>query len=133
MGHDLRIAPAQYVPLVIILHVCVKPGYQQAHVLEALMEVFSARRLPNGQLGFFHPDNLRFSQSVDVSDIVAAAQAVPGVEWSRVTRLERLGQGDQGEMANGCLLVGPTEIVRVDSDLGFPENGSITFEVEGGR
>jgi hypothetical protein len=31
-------------------------------------------------LGFFHPDNLTFGEGVYLSKLVAAAQAVPGVE-----------------------------------------------------
>jgi predicted phage baseplate assembly protein len=133
MGHDLRVAPALYVPLAITLHVCVKPDYQRAHVLAALRDVFSNHKLAAGQLGFFHPDALKFGQSVVASRMVATAQAVPGVLWSRVTQLERLGQGDRGDLANGFLPIDSTEIARVDSDPGFPENGSITFEMEGGR
>jgi predicted phage baseplate assembly protein len=139
MGHDLRVTAAHYVPLAITLRVCVKPGYQQAHVLAGLIQAFGPRVLPNGKLGFFHPDNLRFGQSVDASQIVAAAQAVPGVLWSRVTRLERLGEGDMGELAKGFLSIAPSEIARVDNAggvgfrPGFPEDGSIAFEMEGGR
>ena len=133
MGHDLQVVAARYVPLTIELTVCVKPGHQQAHVRAALTEVFSSGIQPDGRLGFFHPDNLRFGGSVDASQIVAAAQAVEGVQWSRVTRLERLGEGDAGEVAAGTLLSGSSEIARVDSLNGFPERGSIAFVMEGGR
>jgi predicted phage baseplate assembly protein len=139
MGHDLRVVPARYVPLDIGLTVCVKPGYLQAHVLAALMGAFGNRPLPDGTLGFFHPDNLRFAESVEVSGIVAAAQRVAGVQWSRVTRLERTGEGDGGELADGRVVLAPTEIARVDGAgaagavHGYPECGSITFEMEGGR
>lgn len=139
IGHDLRVAQARYVPLAITMFVCVKPGFVQAHVRAALVDAFRARVRRDGGNGFFHPDNLRFGQSVDVSDLVAVAQAVTGVVWSRVTQLERLGEGPADEIATGTLTLGPTEIARVDSiggvgsQRGFPEFGSITFEMEGGR
>ena len=133
IGHDLRVAAARYAPLAITLHVCVAPGFQQAHVLAALTDVFSSRIRKDGTRGFFHPDNLRFGQAVETSPLQAAAQRVAGVRWSRVTRLERLGDGDRGDLANGVLPIAPTEVARVDSDPGFPENGAIAFDMEGGR
>jgi predicted phage baseplate assembly protein len=133
MGHDLEVTPARYVPLTIVIHVCVKADYQRAHVLAALREIFSVRKLASGGAGFFHPDNLRFGQGVSLSRLTAAAQAVAGVQWAQVKTLERMGEGDQGEVENGYLPIQATEIVRVDNDPGFPENGTIYFEMEGGR
>jgi predicted phage baseplate assembly protein len=133
IGHDLRVEPADYVPLDISLHVCVKPDYQRAHVLAALRETLGSRPLRIGGNGFFYPDNLRFGDGVAVSRLVAAAQAVPGVLWARVDCLQRMGEGDQGELEAGYLPIHPTEIARCDSDPGFPENGTLAFVMEGGR
>ena len=133
LGHALRVAPARYVPLDILVTVCVRAGFQQGHVLRALQDVFGSGRRRDGGLGFFHPDNLRFRSSVDVSEIVAVAQEVEGVVWSRVDRLERLGEGDAGELDSGTSRIGATEIARVDSRNGFPEFGSIRFKPEGAR
>jgi predicted phage baseplate assembly protein len=132
IGHELRVGPAIYVPLSISLHVFVMPSYQQAHVRAALLDRFAARPLPDGTLGFFAPDNLRFGKRVVASEIVATAQSIPGVLWSRVTQLQRVGQGDAGELALGFLALGPAEIARVDN-TGFPEDGTFTLQMEGGR
>lgn len=133
MGHALRVAPARYVPLTIVVDVCVKPDHQRAHVRSALGDAFASGLRADGRPGFFHPDNLRFRSSVDVSEIVAVAQAVDGVQWCRVSKLERLGEGDAGEIDAGSLAVASVEIPRVDSRPGFPEDGSITFKMDGGR
>ena len=133
MGHALRVAPARYVPLAIVVAVCVKASYDPAHVLAALADLFTSGCRADGERGFFHPDNMRFRSHVDVSDIVAQAQTVQGVVACWVRRLERLGEGDAGEIEAGTLPIAPTEIPRVDSRNGFPEFGSITFEVENGR
>jgi hypothetical protein len=132
IGHDLRVGPAAYVPLTISLHVFVMPSYQQAHVRAELLDRFAARPRSDGTLGFFAPDNLRFGQRVVASHIVAFAQSVHGVLWSRVTQLQRTGEGDAGELAAGFLALGPTEIARVDN-TGFPEDGTLTLQMEGGR
>ena len=133
MGHGLHVASARYVPLDIVLAVCVKPGYQRAHVRAALEDAFASCLRDDGRPGFFHPDNMRFRSTVDVSEIVALAQGVEGVLWCRVTKLERLGEGDASELEDGTLPVAAVEIPRVDSRNGFPEYGSITFAMDGGR
>lgn len=133
MGHDLRVVAARRVPLDLGLFVCVRDGYLRGHVRAALLEAFSNRLLADGRRGFFHPDALSFGQGVYLSQIVAAAQAVAGVESVRVTRLERLYEGPNGELESGVLPLGPLEIARLDNDPGFPEHGRLTLELEGGR
>jgi hypothetical protein len=133
MGHDLDVRPARHVPLDIELHVCVLPHYLRGHVEAALLEVFSNRVFPDGRRGFFHPDNLTFGTGIFLSQLVAAAQAVAGVESVQVTRLQRLDEGDNGEIASGVLPLGPTEIAQLDNDPNFPERGKLTLVMGGGR
>jgi hypothetical protein len=147
IGHDLRVLPAQTVPLDIVLDVCVDEDYLRGHVEAELREVFSNRVLTDGTLGFFHPDRLTFGTGVYVSALVSAAQAVTGVTRVRVTRLvrmfelppsdpvtivfRRVERGDAIE--EGVLALSDSEIARVDSDRTFPDRGRITFEMRGGR
>jgi hypothetical protein len=133
IGHDLVVAPAAYVPLLVELSVCVLPGFQRAHVRAALLEALSNRRLGPGRLGYFHPDNLGFGDAVTVSGLTSAAQAVPGVESVDVTRLERLWEGDHGEVAGGALRLAPDEVARLDNDPARPQNGTLVLSLGGGR
>ena len=133
IGHDLRVAAAQYVPLDIELLVCVKAHYLRGHVKAALLNVFSNRDLPNGQRGFFHPDDLSFGEGVYLSDLVAAAQGVTGVESVVVTKLQRLFDGNHQAIEEGILKLGPLEVARLDNDPNFPENGKLVLDVRGGR
>ncbi len=142
MGYDLTVAPAEYVPIDLSLVVCVLPDYLRAHVETALLDVFSNRVLPDGTLGFFHPDNLTFGEGVYVSKIVAAAQPVPGVQNVKVTELERFEASEPppskdvpGEEVphDWVLRMGPFEIARLDNDSNFPENGRLTLDLRGGR
>ena len=64
IGHDVVVRPAKRVPLDIELLVCVLPGYLRAHVKQALLDVFSHRRTPDGRPGLFHPDRLSFGDGV---------------------------------------------------------------------
>ncbi len=133
MGHDLRVLAARYVPLDLKLEVCALPGYLRAHVKAALLDVFSNRVLPGGQLGFFQPDNLTFGEGVFLSQIIATAQAVPGVECVTVTRFHRLFESPNHELENGVLPMRVNEIAQLDNDPNYPEHGQLEIQVKGGR
>jgi hypothetical protein len=133
IGHDLVVKPARYVPLDIELCVQVLPDHLRGHVKAALLRLFSNRALPDGSLGFFHPDNLTFGEGVYLSKLVAAAQAVLGVENVTVKKFERQFEGPNGEKEDGVLPLGPLEIARLDNDPSFPENGKLVLEMGGGR
>ncbi|MDN5940283.1 MAG: putative baseplate assembly protein [Nitrospira sp.] len=133
IGHNLIVKSARRVPLDIELIVCVLPGYLRGHVKAALLDLFSNRRLTDGRLGMFHADNVSFGDGIYLSTLVAAAQAVPGVESVKVTKLQRLYEPANSEIANGVLPLGPLEIARLDNDPSFPENGRMSLDVRGGR
>ena len=103
--------------------------YLSGHVKAALLELFSNRVLPDGRLGFFHPDNLTFGAAIMVSKMVALARSVTGVENVVVTRLQRYREAAGRELADGVLKLGPLEIGRLDNDPSFPENGKFAFEM----
>jgi hypothetical protein len=93
--------------------------------------------LPSGSKGFFHPDSFTFGQDLFVSKIFAAVMAVPGVKSAQITRLARLhtAQPDSetnANLAQGFLGVGPDQIIRLDNDRNFPENGSLTVRPKRG-
>ena len=133
IGHDLRVHAARRVPLDIELRVCVLRDHLRAHVEAALLEVFGNRQVADGRLGLFHPDRLSFGDGVYLSALVAAAQAVAGVESVAVTRLHRLYEAPNDEIENGVLPLGPLEIARVDNDPSLPENGRLRLDMRGGR
>lgn len=133
IGHDVRVTRATYAPLDIEMRVCVKPDYVTGYVKAELLDVFSNRVLPDGRLGFFHPDNLTFGSGIMVSKLVAVAHSVTGVENVIVTRLQRYREAAGRELADGILKIGPLEVPRLDNDLNSPENGKIAFTMMGGR
>lgn len=114
-GVDVVAAHPVYVPLEIVLAVCLLPGYLAGDVTRALARTFSAGTLPDGQRGFFHPDNFTFGRPLFLSDVVAAAMAVPGVFWADVgdddrpggLRFRRLGRPAAGEVERGRIEAAP--------------------------
>jgi hypothetical protein len=134
IGHDVEVVPATYVPLDLELKVWVLPDYLQGHVASALLDVFSDRVLSDGTLGLFHPHNLGFGLGVYQSRVIAAAQAVTGVETVAVVRLARLLDESQGAVPPGGVLeLGPLEVAQLDNDPSAPQRGRFRLRMAGGR
>jgi hypothetical protein len=133
ISHDVVVVQASYVALDIAMTVCVLPHYLRGHVKVALLNVFSNGIMPDGAKGFFHPDNLSFGEGIYLSKLVAAAQAVEGVESVVITKLQPFFAGPNQEIQNGILSLGPFEVARLDNDPSFPENGKLTLDMRGGR
>jgi hypothetical protein len=131
-GYDLEIADPIYVPLDLALLVCVLPGYFRSDVLAALRRAFSRQEFADGTRGFFHPDNFTFGQSLFLSRVCAAAMAVTGVASVELKKFQRWGLPANHELDNALIPAAPLEILRLDNDRNFPENGRIEFELHGG-
>ncbi|HEX6899521.1 MAG TPA: putative baseplate assembly protein [Thermoanaerobaculia bacterium] len=124
IGHDVVVKRAVAVSLDIELLVCVRPAYVKGHVQAALLEVLR---------GYFHPDKLSFGEGIALSKLIAAAQAVTGVESVTAKKFQRQHEEAELELENGFLPLGPLEIARLDNDPRFPDNGRITLTMRGGR
>ena len=142
IGYDLLVAPAEYVPLTVSLRVCVLPNYLRGHVESAVLDALSNRVLPDGGLGFFHPDNLSFGDGIYASRLIAAVQAIPGVQNVKLTELERFEISEPSAdpttsteevPSTSVLSLGPLQIARLDNDPNYPENGVLTLDIRGGR
>ena len=131
-GHDVAVDSPRFVPLDLLLRVCVAPGFFRADVERALLEVFGSGGGGARPRGFFHPDLLTFGQPIHLSAVVAAAMEVAGVQWVRPVRFQRWGRPAAGELAAGRITFGRLEIARLDNDPSLPENGRIDFDMEGG-
>ena len=132
-GYDLEVDAPRFVSLEIDMHVCVKEGYFREDVKAALLKIFSANMLPDGRRGVFHPDNFTFGQSVYLSPLIAAAQAVDGVQSLAVTTFQRQGTPDPQLLAAKKLDLGRLEIARCENDPNFVEHGLFTLTLGGGK
>ena len=131
-AYDLEIRGPRFVPLSLEVNVCAKAGYFRSNVKEKLLEVFSCFDLPDGTRGFFHPDNLTFGQPVYLSHIYKKAMAVSGVESVEVKKFQEWAKKPNKEIENGMFQPEELEIIRLDNDPNFPENGKIDFIMFGG-
>jgi len=135
-GYDIQISGPVYVPVDLALQVSVATGSSQSDVEQALLQVFSSGTLLNGSLGFFHPDNFTFGDNLFASKIYAAAMTVPGVQSVTIARLarSRAAQPEQKtslNLAQGFLQTGADEVIRLDNDRNFPENGTLAVTASG--
>ncbi len=131
-GYDLEIDAPQFVALDIELHVCVAAGYFRAQVLQAVSERLSAGVRANGQPGFFHPDRFTFGQPVWLSPLVAAVQAVDGVDAVTATRFQRLLLPGATSLADGVIPIGRFEVAELANDPNFRERGRLVIDIGGG-
>ena len=132
-GQDVEVDGPQYVSLEMEMIVCVKWNYRTSDVKAAMLETFSNRILPDGRRGLFHPDNFTFGQTVYLSSLYAAAQAVPGVDSLDITKFQRQRIPSNEALESGKLELGRLEIARLDNDPDFPEHGVFTLIMKGGR
>jgi Baseplate J-like protein len=131
-GHDLEIESPRFVPLDVAMTVRVKPGYFSSEVKNNLILTFSDRVLKEGVLAFFHPDNFSFGQPVYLSQIIASAMLVAGVESVVVDRFQRQGLPAQGELETGRISCGRLEIALLNNGASRSDQGKIKFMLEGG-
>lgn len=132
-GYDLEVNSPRYVPLDVGLHVCVKDDYFRADVLKAVATVLSSDVLPDGSLGLFHPDNFSFGQPVYLSRVIAAAQAIEGVDSVRADSFRRLGDPTLVSLQEGVIEIGNLEIAQLANNPNFPERGKLALAGGGGK
>ena len=132
-GYDLEVDAPRFVALDIELHLCVLHDYLRSDVLRAVRAVLGSGVLADGRLGAFHPDNFSFGAPVYLSRIIAAAQAVEGVESVAATRFARRAAPGTVALAEGLIRIGRLEIARLDNNPNFPERGRLTLTAGGGK
>jgi hypothetical protein len=132
-GYDLEINAPVYVPLDIVIDVCVDSYHMRADVEQALLNALSNRVLPDGTRGFFYPDNFSFGQALYLSQLYAAVMAADGVDSASVTQLQRWGKLPNNELQQGYIPMDRLEILRLDNDRNFPENGALRLNMGGGK
>ena len=132
-GQDLQLQSPQYVSLEIELQVSVNPNYFQGHVEQSLLAVLGSGVLPNGQKGLFYPDSFTFGQSVYLSPIYAAVRSVAGVLSVTATKFQPLGVDSPRYLSAGAIKLGPFQVARLENDPGFPDHGTLTLVMRGGK
>lgn len=146
IGEDIEIRPPDFVPLDIRLVVCAAPLFWPEDLRFDLEEAFAEGYTTSGEMGFFHPDNWSFGQSLYASQIIERALAVEGVDrvievgmrlWDRAggptTETLILDPEDLPPPDALQIDVGSNQIIRVANDPNALEFGRMMIVVKGGR
>ena len=111
MGYELSLRGPQYVPLSICLRVQLQPNHQRRTVERALRRTLGSQRFSQDETGFFHPSRLTFGQPVYLSQVIAQAMGVPGVQEVFVSEFRRL-DNPVGTVASPAIAIQRREIAR---------------------
>jgi hypothetical protein len=130
IGDDLEVRGPEFVPLDVVVRLCVDRRYWPRDVRFLLEAEFSTGYAPDGSPAFFHPDRWTFGQPLRASEILARAQKVEGVHHVLAVEMRRLYDAAP---AGEVVAVGPSQIVRVENDPDHRERGVIRFDLRGGR
>jgi len=98
-----------------------------------VLRALGATRNPDGSTGFFHPDNLTFGTPVYLSAIYARVMAVEGVASVEARYFRRRGSTRTDALEDGVLKFGRLEIAQLENDPSFPERGTLSVEMGGGK
>lgn len=132
-GYESYAPAPRYASLDLIVTVCARADAFRGDVKEELLLRLSARTLPDGATGFFHPDRFTFGAPLERSALEAAIQRTHGVAGVVSIRYRHRGVlRDYVEMPDE-VTVRPDEIVRANNDPSTPERGSLRVIVEGGK
>ena len=126
-GYDVEIEEPVFVPLEIEITICVAEEHFRADVELAVMEALSARG------GFFDPDRFTFGDPLYLSVLYEAIERVEGVDSAEVTLFKRYAKVAADELETGVVRPARTEVLRLDNDLNFPEQGLLRLKMVGGR
>lgn len=132
-GYDIEIDQPIFVPLEIEADLCIEPDHFKGDVELELNDALSNRSLAGGRQGFFHPDKFTFGQALFLSQLYAAIESVEGIESASFRVFKRYGRDPEGELEKGHISVHRLEVIRLDNDPSFPENGVLRLNLWGGR
>ncbi len=127
-GREYLVREPEYIPLEVDLALCVEPGALPHPVREAVRA--SLRPGTHERPGFFHPDRLSFGEAVELGDVLAHVQRLPGVLSVKALRFRRMGLAS-ARLVETRIRLRPTEVARLDADEDYPEHGRLSVRVVG--
>jgi hypothetical protein len=131
IGEDIEVRAPQFVPLIIVVAVCISRDYWIDDVAPVIEQAFSNSYTPDGSQAFFNPDRWTFGQPLYASEIEGVLRRIEGVEHVISIRMARWW--NQTVTSAEVMPIAPEEIVLVKNDPSRMESGSITFTYQGGR
>lgn len=127
-GREHAVREALYVPLDVELWICAQPGVPRHRVRERVLAAL--RPGTDERRGWFHPDRLSFAESVELGEVLAVVQRVPGVRSVKAKRFRRLLVAHDSDV-EARIVMRPIEVARLDADLSRPDHGRLEIKIVG--
>lgn len=127
-GREHRILPPTYVPLEVQLLLCAESDSLRHTLRERVLAAL--RPGTDEQPGFFHPDRLSFGEDLELGDLLAFVQQLPGVKSVKALVFRRLREPQQTRVLE-LIELAPAEVARLDGDENRPENGLLKVFIVG--
>jgi hypothetical protein len=132
-GYEVYTPRPRYIGIDLVVTVCALPTALRGEVEAAVLKELGTGVRADGRPAFFAPDQFRFGEPLERSELEIAAQRAAGVDGVVCTRYRRRGVVPDFEPMPETVTVGRDEIVCVDNDLSRPERGSLRVVVKGGK
>ena len=131
IGEDLEIRPPRFVPLELILSLCIHPDYWIEDIRFLVQQELSEGYTADGRMGFFHPDRWTFGQKLRASEVTGRIQRIEGVDHVISVTMKRW---DSPISASSEIVdTAHNEIIRVRNDPDHMEEGFTFLNIDGGR
>ncbi|MFO0589347.1 MAG: baseplate J/gp47 family protein [Polyangiaceae bacterium] len=127
-GREHFVEAAEYVPIEVRLGICPEPGALPHRVRAAVLAALRPGTSANP--GYFHPDRLSFSDALEVGELLAFVQRIPGVRAVKALAFRKLKVHSDLDVLPRITLA-PTEVARNDGDDDHPDNGKLKVLVVG--
>lgn len=131
VGDELELRPPRYIPLIITVTACVKPGFSKTALLSLLKDEFSAGFTSTGKKGFFHPSLWTFGQGLKISTLLGRMHQIEGLD--HVDTISSVRWGTQITPVIGDVDIQTDEIIQVLNNPDGAEKGYINFKLLGER
>jgi hypothetical protein len=125
-GYEAYASAPRYASFDLVVVLCAQPDAFRGDVERGAAIALDTQH-------FFPPDRFTFGTPLERSALEAAVQRVPGVSGIHSALIRRRGFTATFDEMPQTVVVGGSEIVRVDNDPSRPESGSIRIRVEGGK
>lgn len=132
-GQDFQLESPDYVPLDIVLDVCVADDYYRLDVEAAVTQRLMRGDPASGQAPVFGPGCFALGQTVYLSPITTAVRSVDGVCSVGAATFQPQGISTGTYLKRGEIPMGAFQAARLDNDRSFPNHGQFRLVMAGGK
>jgi Baseplate J-like protein len=132
-GYESYVLPPRYVSVDLNISVCGNPAYFASDIEAAVLQVLRPGPLPDGTAGFFDHTRWAFGQPLESSALLAAVQAVTGVQGVSSVQYRQRGVQSDWICLPETVTIAADQILRVDDDPSRPDAGSLSVTVDGAK